>query len=269
MDALEQTHAGEHGATLSVFYLLTESLSAEETGRCYRVFLTAAERALLKREALTAAPAPCDAARQGLASRSMARVLVRAGLASLTGQPPQSIHINHARSGEPIVSVDNDARAWCVSISHTEGFVVCAFAEGRRLGVDTECLDRKAPFDALAGRYFLASEYEAILAASGADKARRFFEAWTMKEAYAKSTGRGLLASRQEIGVQWPKPNQATAALLPPLARGDFVLSWLKTDQRYVSALSVSGPATFKLQCTNFLAPLEQQLQDLAPNPEA
>jgi phosphopantetheinyl transferase len=78
------------------------------------------------------------------------------------------------------------------NLSHTRGLVACVVADGRAVGVDVESADRPAQHDALAARFFHASEIESLRALGGESRRVRFVELWTLKEAYLKAIGAGL-----------------------------------------------------------------------------
>jgi len=59
-------------------------------------------------------------------------------------------------------------------------------------GIDGEELNRPCEVVAIARRYFSRAEQEALLAMTPGRQRRRFFELWTLKEAYIKACGMGL-----------------------------------------------------------------------------
>lgn len=73
------------------------------------------------------------------------------------------------------------------NISHSSNYVVCVVGN-RPVGIDIEG-GRKGRQN-LAKRFFDASEAEWI---EGQDSDERFFRIWTLKEAYGKATGQGVL----------------------------------------------------------------------------
>ena len=85
--------------------------------------------------------------------------------------------------GKPAIA----GNALYFSLSHTEGFCVCAVGD-RELGVDTE---RKRPYrEALVRRFFHEEERRLLLRAD--DPAECFTLLWTLKESYLKALGCGL-----------------------------------------------------------------------------
>ena len=76
------------------------------------------------------------------------------------------------------------------NISHSGEYVLCAVSE-KPVGCDIEKAEN-APFE-ITDSVFLPSERKYIAEAQNdADKLRRFFRLWTMKESYIKMTGEGL-----------------------------------------------------------------------------
>lgn len=70
--------------------------------------------------------------------------------------------------------------------------IVCAVILHKDIGCDIESRSRTTDFKSIASRYFSASEVKALLALPTTQQRARFFEYWTLKEAYVKATGQGL-----------------------------------------------------------------------------
>ena len=77
------------------------------------------------------------------------------------------------------------------NIAHSGELVVLAVGPGGALGVDVEALQRRTDTVALE-RYFAPAECAALGALGAEARRRRFFELWTLKEAYLKARGVGL-----------------------------------------------------------------------------
>ena len=83
------------------------------------------------------------------------------------------------------------------NLSHTRGLVAVAVAWEREVGVDVENTSRSAPLD-VAKRMFADDELHAMrMLAPSRDK--RFFELWTLKEAYAKARWQGFALPWKEF----------------------------------------------------------------------
>ncbi len=84
------------------------------------------------------------------------------------------------------------ARTPDFNLAHTDGLVVMAVGRVARLGVDVERLDQRVNL-AVARRYFSAAEVAALDALPAEQRTRRIQRLWTLKEAYLKALGTGIV----------------------------------------------------------------------------
>lgn len=124
----------------------------------------------------------------------VARALVRSTLANYLDTHPASLVFSQNQWGKP--ALQPEVAGLQFNLSHTDGLVVLAVYEGTEenllLGVDVENLERKAETGDLARRYFSEDEFQALQALDEAQQRQRFFDLWTLKEAYIKAVGMGL-----------------------------------------------------------------------------
>jgi 4'-phosphopantetheinyl transferase len=121
-------------------------------------------------------------------------------LARYTGTPPEQLQFACNAYGKPYLP-GNDAPVF--NLSHTRGFVAVAIAgPSFELGVDTEDSQRGGNWRDLITRVFTPGEQEQILHCLQADPQARFFELWTLKEAYSKAKGLGLSLPLQSFSFQ-------------------------------------------------------------------
>ena len=119
----------------------------------------------------------------------VAHGLTRMALSRHAAVAPDEWRFSADSYGKP--SVATPASALSFSLSHTRRLVACAVVRGRPVGVDVEDASRTAPIE-IAERYFGPGERRDIFATDPDQRARRFFEYWTLKEAYVKACGLGL-----------------------------------------------------------------------------
>jgi 4'-phosphopantetheinyl transferase len=93
-------------------------------------------------------------------------------------------------AGKPAVS--HPATPLSFSLSHARGLVACAIAPGIPVGVAVEPIDRPVTVDGIAQRFFSPREVSALARCANEERASRFIELWTLKEAFLKATGMGL-----------------------------------------------------------------------------
>jgi 4'-phosphopantetheinyl transferase len=150
------------------------------------------------------------------------------------------------------------------NLSHSRTMVMMGVARDVELGVDLEDVDRIRAHDDVAAHFFAPNEC-ADLAASGS--ATRFFDYWTLKEAYLKARGEGLLLPLAQVAFAFhdqrihlvalpalePTPGAWQFALLAPtpecraavaIARGDrpwlTVRAWFVGPGTHVVALTAA-----------------------------
>lgn len=119
----------------------------------------------------------------------VAHGLVRLALSRYAPVAPERWTFSADSYGKP--SIAAPASPLRFSLSHTRSLVACAVVNDRPVGVDVEDASRAAPLE-VADRYFTPGERRDIAAAEPDQQARRFFEYWTLKEAYVKAHGLGL-----------------------------------------------------------------------------
>lgn len=78
------------------------------------------------------------------------------------------------------------------NVSHTKGLVAVAFAREPEIGIDVEDLERRAVDAGVPRRFFSPAEVNALESLPEAARVSRFFDYWTLKEAYIKARGMGL-----------------------------------------------------------------------------
>jgi len=128
---------------------------------------------------------------RALAEFLAGRRLLRGIVAPLIGVAPQDLHLVENPQGALALDPTVHQNAWHFNISHTEGLVALAIARAP-VGVDVEWTARPGRTVELAERYFAPSEVLALRALPAAEQRERFFDLWTLKEAYIKARGKGL-----------------------------------------------------------------------------
>jgi len=76
------------------------------------------------------------------------------------------------------------------SLSHTSGFVACVICP-TRVAIDVERITRNLGFDFIAEDYFGEEEIRSLNELLADRHRERFFELWTLKEAFLKAIGCG------------------------------------------------------------------------------
>lgn len=122
----------------------------------------------------------------------VAHALVRTTLSRYHRIPPEAWQFSFNQHGRPDVSWPEAAQHLSFNLSHTNGLVAVAIGQDLPLGVDVEDRARRNDTLGVAERFFSPSEVKDLFALPRAEQPRRFFDYWTLKEAYIKARGMGL-----------------------------------------------------------------------------
>ena len=122
-----------------------------------------------------------------------AHALTRRVLSLYEDVAPADWMFEIAAEGKPFLPRDRTgASPLSFNLSHTHGLVACAVARGADVGLDVELIGRAVDERGISMRYFTQAENALIHACPEGERAARFIELWTLKEAYIKAVGRGL-----------------------------------------------------------------------------
>jgi 4'-phosphopantetheinyl transferase len=153
-----------------------DALSEEERARCAR-FVFARDRR----------------------DSAAAHVLLRRSLSARDPRPAGEWTFVPGRNGKPVLApAGHDGRGLSFNIAHTRGLVACAVACDVRVGIDVEPVDGGVDTLELARHHFAPAELAHLAGHPPEERAARFAELWTLKEAYVKATGAGVLDGLDE-----------------------------------------------------------------------
>lgn len=145
--------------------------------------------------------------------------LVRAALSAYTDVHPADWRFERNQFGRP-EPVIRGARPLRFNLSGTTGLVACVITRRTDAGIDVEDTTRIDDLMPIARHAFAPGEVAELDALPGHAQRRRFFELWTMKEAWLKAMGTGLsaglnrLPDRHEWQVHLSRPCALTSHLL-------------------------------------------------------
>jgi 4'-phosphopantetheinyl transferase len=113
----------------------------------------------------------------------LSRMLVRTALSHHTDVDPRAWQFGAGEHGRPFIA-GLKPPALDFNLTHTEGMIACLVASVPGIGVDVEFLPRKNDTAGVAKHFFAPQEQAGL--------PERFFDYWTLKEAYIKARGKGL-----------------------------------------------------------------------------
>ncbi|MEO0409358.1 MAG: 4'-phosphopantetheinyl transferase superfamily protein [Cyanobacteria bacterium P01_A01_bin.135] len=101
--------------------------------------------------------------------------------------------------GRPEIFAEGGVPPLRFNLSHTDGLAACAVTRAADVGVDVECVARSGDLAAVGELSFTAQELAQLDQLTGEAWRDRFFDLWTLKEAYAKARGMGLSLPLQQF----------------------------------------------------------------------
>lgn len=131
-----------------------------------------------------------------LVTRAMEKTL----LARYTGIAINEIVCHRNSHGKPYLCQSNENALWHYNLSHTDDLIVMAITQGTELGVDVESTHRSVAYQNIMHSFFTKSEIDDIeRQVTKKEKNKRFYQYWTLKEAYIKAIGKGIATTLQGI----------------------------------------------------------------------
>ena len=129
----------------------------------------------------------------------IARAHIRLVLSQYARVRPIDWRFRATTFGKPFIANQHESAPLCFSLSHTAGMVSSLVSRVEDSGIDTEHVERQTDCLKLAKYAFTPGESAALELLSGVELKWRFYEYWTLKEAYSKARGLGLSIGLDQI----------------------------------------------------------------------
>ena len=146
---------------------------------------------------------------QDLVTRALVRTVLSAYHPAVE---PRAWQFVTGAFGRPEIAAPPIEPTMRFNLSHTDGLIVCLVAGDREVGVDVEDTRRSGYTAEIADRYFSPAEVRELQSWPAERQAERFFDYWTLKEAYIKARGLGLQRSLAQFTIQLPGFHEAGRA---------------------------------------------------------
>lgn len=132
----------------------------------------------------------------------VSRALVRTVLAARLRCRPEELQFVRDHNDKP--QLHPRFSGWQFNLSHAGNWAVLALSNGGAVGVDVETHERRNNLSGIAGRFFSAAENRALAQIAEPEQwQQRFFELWTLKEAYVKALGRGIATALAGTDIEY------------------------------------------------------------------
>ena len=165
-----------------LWYVLADRLDDADLHTRYQALLSGAERERYCR----------SANEQRRHEFLVTRALCRTTLSRYADVDPADWSFAANRYGRPEISAPGDVPQLRFNLSHSAGVIACVVTLDVDAGVDVEDIHRGTDIVRVARRYFSPLERAALRTLPADRQRQRFFEYWTLKEAYIKARGSGL-----------------------------------------------------------------------------
>ncbi|PYT03886.1 MAG: 4'-phosphopantetheinyl transferase [Acidobacteria bacterium] len=171
-----------------------------------------------------------------------ARGQLRLILGRYLGTRPGDLQFSYGDCGKPFFIQPASGPSIKFNLSHSGERALLGVTLDREIGVDLEQIHSLEDADVIAERFFSPGENARLLAVPREERLQAFFCCWTLKEAYVKATGDGLVRPTQSFDVEF---GCGRARLLHIDGHSQEALRWslvdLAPERRYVGGLAVEG----------------------------
>lgn len=183
------------------------------------------------------------------------RALIRTSLSTYYQVDPSEWQFGKNGFGKPEISHPEKTLPIRFNISHADGLIMCGLVKDHDIGVDVEDGQRstRAALDSLSS-YFSQQEIEDLAVLPTHQQKQRFFDYWTLKEAYIKARGAGLSIPLDKFSFHFQANTLNGFNVDPEL--GDDAGNWqfwrIPMADRYRIAVAINSPGSdFELTAVN------------------
>ena len=220
-----------------VWYLLPDAVTDPALFAAYEALLSPVEQARRERYRF-------EHSRREL---TFTRALVRTTLSRYAAVAPAAWTFRENAYGRPEIdpAAHPEVGPLRFNLSNTRGLIACVVALDREVGVDVEDTERPGESVGIADSFFSRAEVTALRALPEDRRRARFFDYWTLKEAYIKARGMGLSIPLDQFSFVLDQGPRIGITFDPRL--GDDAATWqfeqLALSPRHRTAVAVRrGP---------------------------
>jgi 4'-phosphopantetheinyl transferase len=140
------------------------------------------------------------------------RGLLRKLLSLYTTLSPDKIALTYGEKGKPYLR--ENPLSLQFNLSHSDERAIYGFTLHHEIGVDIQKTTSSFN-EGVAKRFFSASEIAELLALPTHERAEKFYQIWTKKEALIKAIGGSVFSSFMDFSVSLTEVNQPIKVKLP------------------------------------------------------
>ena len=129
----------------------------------------------------------------------ISHALLRTVLSKYCDVLPQQWSFTVNEHGKPALASLLDYPPLHFNLSHTDGLSACIVSLNNECGIDVENKQRQNRLLAIAERMFAEAELATMRDVTDDEMRNKFFDYWTLREAYVKALGSGLSGSSKKF----------------------------------------------------------------------
>jgi 4'-phosphopantetheinyl transferase len=154
---------------------------------------------------------------------------------------------------KPFIVTEYGRTGLTFNMSHSGVFGLYAMGQNREVGIDIEQIRHDVQLEQIANRFFSKGEIRSLRSFPEAKRLERFFQYWTRKEAFVKSTGDGVSYPLEECDVSSFKSGELSPIFLEGVSPDELKMHGrdLKPSTGYVAAIVAEGKR-WRVSCRDF-----------------
>lgn len=144
-----------------------------------------------------------------LITRSICRLI----LTQYINSEPHSLSFIRNQYGKP--ELEHNEQKIRFNLSHNNQVIIMVVCVNDDIGCDVEDPQRNVSIEPITRRYFSKQEHGEISHLEGEQQRQRFFQFWTLKEAFVKATGRGISLGLDTFQFQFQLATKGSGRISP------------------------------------------------------
>lgn len=153
---------------------------------------------------------------------------------------PGRLCFSYGPYGKPELAGGNDGSVQ-FNVSHSNGLVLYGITNGRKIGIDLECIRTNLSFRQIANKYFSSEENTLVSTQSAPLQRDTFFSLWTAKEAYIKAMGGSIFTDQKQLDFSTTTSGEEQTLLKSPEGASWWTSQKLSVGHGYVATVVVEG----------------------------
>lgn len=174
----------------------------------------------------------------------VARGILRLLLGHYLEIAPNNIKFQYSDRGKPFLAGSKQDSSLQFNISHSQAYALYGFTYNHPIGVDLEYTRNTPDAVKIARRFFSQEESKLIEEASDEERAIKFCQLWTAKEAYLKAVGTGLSGSLSSVKISLERDREPKLLAIEqdPSSAANWSLYPCFPTPDFLAAVAIAAP---------------------------